>query len=105
MKPFAPLLALMGLLVLPTLPAGGQAPPARADFELAQEAVARGEILPLAQVLDRLQAVHPGRVIEVELEYSEGRRIYEVELATQDGRLIEVELDAVTGTILEVEDE
>ena len=75
------------------------------DFELAQEAVERGEILPLAQILRQLDAEHPGTVVEVELEYAEGIRVYEVELITRDGRLIEVDMDAATGRILKVEEE
>lgn len=98
------LLTLAAIACLPPLAAGGEEP-ARPDFEIAQEAVAKGEILPLAEVLARLQAVHPGQVIEVELEYSDGQRVYEVELITDDGRLIEVDLDAITGTILELDEE
>ena len=38
------------------------------------------EILPLAEILERLAAVQPGRVIEVELEVEDGVLIYEIEL-------------------------
>ena len=76
-----------------------------ADHERAGGALARGEILPLSQILDSIAAVQPGRVIEVELEYSDDRYIYEVELATPEGRLIEVEVEAATGTILELEED
>lgn len=75
------------------------------DFEFARDAVARGVILPLAEVLARLQDSHPGRVIEVELGQDDDMLIYEVELVTQDGRLIDVELDAATGTILELDED
>lgn len=46
-------LLTLALLIAP-VSAGGQAqiPP---DFELARDAVERGEILPLAEVLSRLQ--------------------------------------------------
>lgn len=91
------------LVLLPFLAAGQQSVPP--DFEIARDAVARGEILPLAEVLNRLAKVHPGRVVEVELEYSDGILVYEVELVTDDGRLIEVDLNAATGQIIEVEEE
>lgn len=90
-------------LVLPST--GGGQQDALPDFELAQGAVERGEILPLAQILRRLDDEHPGTVVEVELEYSHGTRVYEVELVTREGRLIEVEMDAATGAILQVEEE
>ena len=93
----------LALLIAPVA-AGGQTqiPP---DFELARDAVARGEILPLAEVLSRLQKSHPGRVIEVELEYSDDRLVYEVELVTADGRLIEVDMNAATGEIVGMDEE
>ena len=96
-------LLTLALLIAPTF-AGGQSqiPP---DFELARDAVARGEILPLAEVLSRLQTSHPGRVIEVELEYSHDILVYEVELVTGDGRLIEVDMNAATGEIVGMDEE
>ena len=91
-------------LLLAPVAAGGQSqiPP---DFEFARDSVARGEILPLAEVLRRLQTSHPGRVVEVELEYSDQRLTYEVELVTTDGRLIEVDMNAATGEIVKLDEE
>lgn len=97
------LLALTLALLSPTAVGGQQ--DSLPDFELAQDAVARGEILPLARILRLLEQEHPGTVVEVELEYSHGIRVYEVELITPDGRLIEVDIDATTGQILDVEEE
>ena len=75
------------------------------DFEIAEEAVRRGEILPLATIMEHVAAVQPGRVIEVELEMEDGIRVYEVELITPDGRLLEVDLDARTGAILSLDED
>lgn len=98
----APILALA--LLAPS--AGGQGVPgAMPDFEFARDMVERGEILPLAEALARLQDSHPGRLIEVEMEYSDGRLVYEVELVTEDGRLIEVDMDAATGEILSLDED
>ena len=96
-------LLTLALLIAP-VSAGGRAqiPP---DFELARDAVERGEILPLAEVLSRLQESHPGRVIEVELEYSQDILVYEVELVTGDGRLIEVDMNAATGEIVGMDED
>ena len=97
MKPLVLLIAIP-LMLLP-MSGGGQdlLPP---DFEIAEDAVRRGEILPLAEILRRVAAVQEGRVIEVELEIEEGIRIYEVELITPDGRLLETDLNASTGEII-----
>ncbi|GLK64412.1 peptidase (plasmid) [Paracoccus kondratievae] len=74
------------------------------DFEFARAAVERGEILPLAVALKQLQETHPGQVTEIEMDQEDGLLIYEVELITTDGRLIEVEMDARTGTIIKLEE-
>ncbi len=47
----------------------------------------------------------PGEVQEAELETEDGMRIFEVEILTADGVEMELEIDATTGEILEVEAE
>ncbi|WP_417677589.1 PepSY domain-containing protein [Pseudodonghicola sp.] len=68
------------------------------DHDRARSALERGQILPLTDILaiarDR---VGDGRLIGVEFEYHEGLYIYELEMITPDGRMIELELDAATG--------
>lgn len=78
------------------------APVARADndHERAREAVARGEVLPLAAVLQRLERSHPGQVLEVELERDDGRWIYELKLLQPGGRLLKLEVDARSAEVL-----
>lgn len=46
----------------------------------------------------------PGRVVKVELDYEDGRLVYEVDIHNPSG-LYEVHVDAVTGRILKVERE
>ena len=75
------------------------------NLDLARAAVERGEILPLAKAVVDLLARHPGRIIEAEFERDDGAAIYELELVTEDGRLIDAEVDARTGRILEVEED
>lgn len=97
---------LMLILVLALPPLAARAQTGRTpDYEFAREAVERGQILPLAEVLARLQTQHPGRVVEVELEQDDDMLIYEVELVTTDGRLIEVEIDATSGQILALDED
>ena len=75
------------------------------DAERAREAVSRGEILPLSEVMHRIEAEFDGQVLEVELDWDGSLYTYEFEILTADTRLIEVEVDAATGLILEVEDD
>ncbi len=48
----------------------------------------------------------PGTVVEAELEEEKDHRaIWEVEIVTAEGKLMEVEIDAKTGEVLEAEEE
>lgn len=70
--------------------------------EEALQALQRGEILPLNQVLEIATREVPGKIIEV--EYKAGPK-YEVKVLAADGRIREVKLDARTGLVLGIEDE
>lgn len=77
----------------------------RDDHDRARRALEAGEVLPLSEILAAVEAVRPGRVIEVELERDDGRWIYELELVAPDGRILEIEIDAATADILDIERE
>lgn len=95
---------LAALVVLPVA-AGGEAPPAPTDFDRALDAVRAGEIRPLGEIIRRVEREFGGRAIETELETDRGRWVYEIEILTADGRLFEIDVDAVTGETIEVEEE
>lgn len=84
--------------LLSVMPAAAAELSAR-DHERVRAAVARGEMVPLAGVLDDAQRRHPGTVLEVELEGDE----YEVEILGEDGVIRELEYDTRTGELLEIE--
>jgi len=75
------------------------------DQDRAFEAVQRGEVLPLDKVLAGLGQRHPGELIGVELERREGRWVYEVRLIDANGRLIDLDIDAGTGKVMQPERE
>ncbi len=77
----------------------------RDDHDRARRALEAGEILPLSDILATATELHPGRVIEIDLERDDGRWVYELELVTPEGRLYEMEIDAASGEVLEVEHE
>lgn len=84
---------------------GGQpTPPLQSDHELATQAVSRGEFLPLDVILETVAKTVPGQLIELELELDDEIWVYEVEIKTPEGRLIEIDLNAATGEIIEVAD-
>ena len=94
LRRLAPMLAVALMLV--------SVPPARADsdHDRARQALEAGEILPLKTVLERLARDTPGQVMEVELERSSGRWIYEIKLLRPGGALVKLKVDARDGTVL-----
>ena len=63
----------------------------------------QGVILPLQPLISDALGRYPGRFLEAELERDDGRYIYELEIVTHDQRVIELEYDAVSGTLLDVD--
>ncbi|TCP44178.1 PepSY domain-containing protein [Rhodovulum marinum] len=100
--PLAP--AVLALLLGLAVPAGADRDDDR-DHDRARDALARGEILPLHTILPGLQDRFGGRLLEVELEREDGRMVYEVELITARGRILEIVVDAATGRVLETEED
>ena len=71
------------------------------------------DVVPLSTILASARRIVSGKMIEVELELDldvdvdsptdAGRWIYEVEFLTPDGRIVELEYDARTGQLLEID--
>lgn len=91
------LLLLMGCMVV----THAFADRSEQDHNRAERAVQAKQILPLHQVLQKLQAVYPGNVLEVELEDDDGRWVYEVKLLQSGGELRKIKLDAQTAEVLQ----
>lgn len=75
------------------------------DFERARAALEAGQIRPLSEILAIVAERHPGEVVAAEFEDEHDRWIYEVKLIDRSGRLVVVEVDAATATILDVDDD
>ena len=63
------------------------------------EAVERGEIRSLADILNAIRDKLPGEVVGVEVERKESRWVYEFRVVDREGRLFEVYVDARTAAI------
>ena len=70
----------------------------RVDMEQdeAREAVQRGLIRPLEEVLSVVRGLIKGDIVEIELDEDDGRYVYEIEYVASDGHLMEIEIDAKT---------
>jgi uncharacterized membrane protein YkoI len=78
---------------------------ADSDADRARGLVAEGAILPLEEILPRVPARYHGTLVELELHYEleHGTYVYEMKLLDARGRLWELELDAKTGELIELE--
>ena len=65
----------------------------------------QGHIVPLQVFVNDALQRFPGRLLEAELELDDGRYIYEIEVVTRTRRVMELEYDAVTGDLLDVEED
>lgn len=68
------------------------------------------QLKPLVEILALARKLVPGKVLDVELERDDdaqgrpaGHWIYEIEVLTADNRVVELEFDAVTGQLVEIE--
>ena len=75
-----------------------------ADWRLQQDEVRQQRqqrrIMPLGQVIERINARSPGRQLDSGLEYQGDKPIYRVRWMTRDGRRVDYLIDATTGAIL-----
>ncbi len=76
------------------------------DQERSLAALRAGEVLPLRTMLDEVERLFSGDVLEVELDddKDDGRRIwtYKIKLISPDGNVIKLRFDAKTKEILEI---
>lgn len=100
------LLVVVGVMLSPLMAAADGD-----DQEVALDALARGDAKPLIQLLEKVESLYQGTVLEVELETDEhqvlsddGRAlIYEIKLLTPQGNVVKLEFDAKTLELLEVD--
>jgi uncharacterized membrane protein YkoI len=85
------------------------AAPARTDDDINQDQAQalrkQGVILPLERILDIVRQQRRGRVMEVELEKSHGRYVYEIEIVDDNGKVWELKVDAGDGSLISREQE
>ena len=75
------------------------------DAERARTLTESGKILPLEQLIAVARQHKPGTLIEAELDWDpeHGVAIYELLMLSEDGELWELEFDARSGELREVE--
>ena len=68
-----------------------------------REVVARGDAVSYDVLEKAVSEQFHGRMIHVDLERDDGKWYYEIRLLQDDGRIVEVELEAKSLTIIEIE--
>lgn len=67
--------------------------------EVARELVAKGELMPLEEILRLNEKEIAGRIIEIELERKSIGYVYEIKVLRPDGRKLELKINGQTGVI------
>lgn len=75
------------------------------SHDAAKQLLESGKILSLEIILEKVAERVPGKLIETELEYDDGRIMYDIKILRPEGRVQEIEIDAATGEILKIEDD
>jgi uncharacterized membrane protein YkoI len=98
-----PLLSALCLLLVSAALAGPPRDWADDDHshDKARRAVARGDALPVAEVMKRLHAQVEGDVVATEYEFEFERWVYEFKLVDPQGRLRKVHIDAASGELVD----
>jgi uncharacterized membrane protein YkoI len=95
------------MLLFPALVAGTISCQVAASEDLSQaqirELVRQGEIMPLETILEQFPPEEYGKLLDLDIEGERGAIVYEFEFLRRDGRIVEIEVDARDGTILDQE--
>ena len=72
------------------------------DLKEAVEMASRAKVT-IEQAIKTASDKQPGRAIEAELEKKHGKAVWEVEVVTAEGNVMEVHVDADSGAVIDVE--
>lgn len=97
------LLALMAFM-FPALALPSTLAPRTGSIEQdwARDAVRSGSLRPLTDILKLLEREFLGQVVEIELDREGGRLVYEIELMTLKGHIVQLTYEATSGALLSV---
>lgn len=75
------------------------------DHDAARDALRQHKVMALSEIVPGILERFDARLLEAEFEREGGGYVYELEVITSTGRMIDVMVDAETGAILKVEQE
>ncbi|WP_454061032.1 PepSY domain-containing protein [Candidatus Nitrospira salsa] len=95
-------LTLMTWAIVLTVGVGWSVLPAHAEDDLLPYDQIKTELAPIQQLFTRINQEFEGIILEIELEEEDASWIYEVKLLTPRGNVLEVEYDAKSLDLLNV---
>ncbi|MFC7049101.1 PepSY domain-containing protein [Emcibacter nanhaiensis] len=87
-------------------PAGNREARPFSGHDRVQQAMQRGEIVSLRQIRQTIRQSYPGRIVDVQLLELNSRAVpylYVVKVLTEDGRVLDVTLNARDAAVLRVQ--
>ncbi|MGR6468699.1 PepSY domain-containing protein [Rhizobium sp. PAMB 3182] len=75
------------------------------DRDDALRSVRAGHAKPLSAILPVIRERWPGELVGVKVRRRRHRLYYAIRVVAENGHLIEIEVDATSGTVIEVENE
>lgn len=75
------------------------------DQDKAHRLRQQGTILPLEKIIQAARNIHPGRIVEAELDRERGVYVYEIEIVDNNGRVWEMKFNAKDATLISSEQE
>ena len=90
-------------LVVGTINFGARADDDAISPHQIRQMVANGEILPLEKIMSRYPEKAYGKLLDLEVKQEHSTLVYELEFLRSDGRVIELEINAQNGQLLEQE--
>lgn len=75
------------------------------DQDIARRALIEGKARPLSEIMAKVEGNLGGHIIEVEFDREGDRFMYDFTVLQSSGRILEFEVDALTGEILTIEEE
>ncbi|MBL0372105.1 hypothetical protein JJB09_08695 [Rhizobium sp. KVB221] len=74
-------------------------------YDQIRKSVRDGKLLPLATIKADVQRRWAGEIVNVSIGREKSLIVYEFRILSPNGRLIEIEINAANGAVLEVENE
>ena len=75
------------------------------DHERAYRALEQSKVLPLRGLLMQIEREYGGKVVKVDFDDDDGAYVYEMRLLRPHGQVLEIDINAVTGMVLDVEED